>query len=67
MSDESGTPGGGEEKENGLGTEGTIPADPRGVGLGAGEPNTFEPEEDPEAAPDPSAADDAGTGFSGHS
>ncbi|QHK19744.1 hypothetical protein GU243_08400 [Pseudarthrobacter psychrotolerans] len=35
----------------GLGRDGTIPGSPDGVGLGAGtEPNTFEPEEDPDAA-----------------
>lgn len=34
----------------GLGRDGTIPGSPDGVGLGAGtEPNTFEPEEDPDA------------------
>lgn len=34
----------------GLGGDGTIPGSADGVGLGAGtEPNTFEPEEDPEA------------------
>ena len=34
----------------GLGTEGTIPDDPDGVAVGAGEATTFEPEEDPEVA-----------------
>ncbi len=68
MSEEDAKPGDGEKKENGLGTEGTIPADPRGVGIGEGEANTFEPEEDPEAAPDPAArGEDAGEGFEGHS
>ena len=56
MSDEKGTPGQGTEKEGGLGTEGTIPNQPAGVGIGAGEPNTFEPEEDPEAVVEPDAA-----------
>ncbi|MRG60010.1 hypothetical protein GE115_09030 [Agromyces sp. CFH 90414] len=37
-------------REGGLGGDGTIPDDPGGVGVGAGEPTTFEPEEDPEAA-----------------
>lgn len=36
--------------DGGLGSEGTIPDAPGGVGVGAGEPTTFEPEEDPEAA-----------------
>lgn len=37
----------------GLGRDGTIPGAADGVGLGAGtEPNTFEPEEDPDAAED---------------
>lgn len=36
--------------EGGLGSEGTIPDEPGSVGVGAGEPTTFEPEEDPEAA-----------------
>ncbi|WP_350348947.1 hypothetical protein ABIQ69_03120 [Agromyces sp. G08B096] len=40
----------GERKSDGLGGDGTIPSDPDGVGVGAGEPTTFEPEEDPEAA-----------------
>jgi hypothetical protein len=53
MSDASGAPGNGTEKEGGLGTEGTIPSGPAGVGVGAGEPSHFEPEEDPEAAPQP--------------
>ena len=34
----------------GLGTEGTIPDEPDGVAVGAGEATTFEPEEDPEVA-----------------
>jgi len=34
----------------GLGSQGTIPAEPGSAGIGAGEPTTFEPEEDPEAA-----------------
>jgi hypothetical protein len=53
MSDTSGAPSDGTEKEGGLGTEGTIPSGPAGVGVGAGEPSHFEPEEDPEAAPQP--------------
>lgn len=37
--------------DDGRGTEGTIPDAPDGVGVGvSGEKNTFEPEEDPEAA-----------------
>jgi hypothetical protein len=37
--------------DDGRGTEGTIPDAPDGVGLGVSdEKNTFEPEEDPEAA-----------------
>lgn len=39
-----------EHNDGGLGSEGTIPDEPGGVGVGAGEPTTFEPEEDPEAA-----------------
>lgn len=50
MTDASGTPHNGTKKEGGLGSEGTIPNEPGGVGVGAGEPTTFEPEEDPEAA-----------------
>lgn len=38
------------DRDHGLGSEGTIPDDPGSVGVGAGEPTTFEPEEDPEAA-----------------
>jgi hypothetical protein len=38
------------DRDRGLGSEGTIPDDPGSVGVGAGEPTTFEPEEDPEAA-----------------
>ena len=37
-------------RDQGLGSDGTIPDDPGSVGVGAGEPTTFEPEEDPEAA-----------------
>jgi len=37
-------------RDHGLGSEGTIPDEPGSVGVGAGEPTTFEPEEDPEAA-----------------
>lgn len=40
----------GTTKRDGLGSEGTIPNEPGSVGVGAGEPTTFEPEEDPEAA-----------------
>jgi hypothetical protein len=37
--------------DDGRGTEGTIPDAPDGVGVGVSdEKNTFEPEEDPEAA-----------------
>jgi hypothetical protein len=41
-----------EQKDQGLGKDSTIPNTPDGVGVGAGEPTTFEPEEDPEAARD---------------
>ncbi|MFF2496609.1 hypothetical protein [Agromyces sp. NPDC058064] len=37
-------------KPDGLGSGGTIPNVPGGVGVGAGAPTTFEPEEDVEAA-----------------
>lgn len=49
----------GTKKQDGLGSEGTIPNEPGSVGVGAGEPTTFEPEEDPEAAAqrDPEAPD----------
>jgi hypothetical protein len=53
MSDSSGTTDddtSGTTKRDGLGSEGTIPNEPGSVGVGAGEPTTFEPEEDPEAA-----------------
>jgi hypothetical protein len=33
---------------------GEVPNTETGAGIGAGEPSTFEPEEDPEAVPDPS-------------
>ena len=62
MTDASGTRDdgrseGGTAKEDGLGQEGTIPSEPGSVG--AGEPTTFEPEEDPDAAArrDPDAPD----------
>lgn len=41
-----GDPGNGETEPG----DGSIPSGPTGVGVGAGEPSTFEPEEDPEAA-----------------
>lgn len=44
------TPSDGTKKDDGLGSEGTIPNEPGGVGIGAGEATTFEPEEDPDAA-----------------
>ena len=54
----------GTRKPDGLGGEGTIPNEPDGVGVGAGEPTTFEPEEDPDAAsqrdPDAPAPDATG-------
>jgi hypothetical protein len=44
-------------QKDGRGGQGDIPQGQEGVGLGAtGEPNTFEPEEDPEAT-DAEAAD----------
>ena len=69
MTDASGTTDDGTRKEGtrkvgGLGTDGTIPNEPGSVGVGAGEPTTFEPEEDPEAAahrdPDAPEAPDRG-------
>jgi hypothetical protein len=59
MTDASGTTGDGTKKDKGLGTDGTIPNEPGSVGVGAGEPTTFEPEEDLEAAAhrDPNAPD----------
>ncbi len=58
MSD-SGTQGGATSSDGGLGNEGTIPDNPTGVGIGAGEQSTFEPEEDPEAAAgEPGGTDD---------
>ena len=59
MSDTSGMPDEGTKKDGGLGSEGTIPSEPGSVGVGAGEPTTFEPEEDPDAAAerDPAAPD----------
>ncbi|WP_448006245.1 hypothetical protein [Agromyces bauzanensis] len=43
----------------GLGNQGTIPSEPGSGGVGAGEPTTFEPEEDPGTAAqrDPDAPD----------
>ena len=77
MTDASRTPGDrndgdsgseGTKKPGGLGSEGTIPNEPGGVGVGAGEPTTFEPEEDPEAAaqrdpeaPEPRSDDGVGS------
>ena len=54
----------GTKKPGGLGGEGTIPNEPDGVGVGAGEPTTFEPEEDPDAASqrDPDAPGPDSTG-----
>ncbi|MBT2594148.1 hypothetical protein [Arthrobacter sp. ISL-72] len=48
----SGQPAEGKDKaSHGRGREGTIPDSDQGVGIGAtDEGNTFEPEEDPEAA-----------------
>lgn len=43
-------PHAGTKKPDGLGSGGTIPNVPGGVGVGAGAPTTFEPEEDVEAA-----------------
>lgn len=37
--------------------DGSVPTGPTGVGVGAGEPSTFEPEEDPEAAAQRSGAE----------
>ncbi len=45
-----------DEPDRGRGTDGTIPDEPGTVGVGAGEPTTFEPEEDPEAAATRAAA-----------
>lgn len=55
---DSNAPDDGTQKPGGLGSEGTIPNEPGSVGVGAGEPTTFEPEEDPDAAArrDPEAA-----------
>ncbi|GGI45965.1 hypothetical protein BCL57_001473 [Agromyces flavus] len=53
MSDTTNPPAGSgdeDERERGRGTDGTIPDEPGSVGVGAGEPTTFEPEEDPEVA-----------------
>lgn len=50
MSDTAGNSSDGTKKEGGLGGDGTIPSEPGSVGVGAGEPTTFEPEEDPDAA-----------------
>ena len=47
---DSNAPDDGTQKPGGLGSEGTIPNEPGSVGVGAGEPTTFEPEEDPDAA-----------------
>lgn len=33
--------------------EGEVPNTESGAGMGAGEPSSFEPEEDPESVPDP--------------
>ena len=56
---DDGTSERGAAKDDGLGQDGTIPSEPGSVGVGAGEPTTFEPEEDPDAAArrDPDAPD----------
>jgi hypothetical protein len=64
MSDTTGTPDESGTTEGG-GPEGTIPSGPTGVGVGAGKPSHFEPEEDEgdDAQPDADAepgADDLG-------
>jgi hypothetical protein len=47
-------PGDEPEDAKGNGKDGGVPAGNDGVGLGAdAEPNTFEPEEDPDATKDP--------------
>ncbi|GAA2723181.1 hypothetical protein [Cellulomonas aerilata] len=38
---------------------GEVPNPETGAGIGAGEPSTFEPEEDPEAVTDPESGVDA--------
>jgi hypothetical protein len=65
MSDLSGTaehdgdPGTGTKKEQGFGTQGTIPSGSAGVGVGAGPATNFEPEEDPDP---PAGGDPASPG-----
>jgi len=49
MTTESTTPGDGTSDV----PPGEVPNTTTGAGLGAGEPSSFEPEEDPEAVPDP--------------
>jgi hypothetical protein len=69
MADTRDQSGDGAQAEGGLGQEGTIPSGSGGVGVGAGEPSNFEPEEDPEAAAaDPGTPDDGGDemGAAGH-
>lgn len=69
MTDASDAPDHGTKKPGGLGSEGTIPNEPGGVGVGVGRPTTFEPEEDPEVAanrddeaPEPRSPEDNGSG-----
>jgi len=38
---------------------GEVPNTETGAGMGAGEPSSFEPEEDPESVPDPESGSDA--------
>ncbi len=45
---ESTGPDGGDQNPTG-----EVPNPETGAGIGAGEPSTFEPEEDPESVPDP--------------
>ncbi|MEJ3404721.1 hypothetical protein WDJ51_08255 [Rathayibacter sp. YIM 133350] len=64
MSDEAGAPvpSEPEPKEDGLGSEGTIPNEPGGIGVGATGASHFEPEEDPEAAGEPDASNESADG-----
>ena len=51
--DDSTTPADGPHDHTGDVAPGEVPNTESGAGLGAGEPSTFEPEEDPDAVPDP--------------
>ena len=53
MTSDSTSPGSDETPQPSDVPAGEVPNTDTGAGLGAGDPSTFEPEEDPESVPDP--------------